>query len=95
VVRGLRVPLVGRISSDALALDVTDVPGFTVDDEVALLDPADVAAMTVHDLATLRGTIAWEVLDAFAPRLARVYTDAGRPVAVRYLDGATRFGDGW
>jgi alanine racemase len=95
VVRGLRVPLAGRVSSDALALDVTDVPGFTVDDEVALLDPVDPAAMTVHDLAALRGTIAWEVLDAFTPRVPRVYTDGGRPVGVRHLDGVTRFVDGW
>ena len=95
VVRDRRVPVVGRISSDALALDVTDVPGFTADDQVALLDPGDATAMTVHDLAVLRGSIAWEVLDAFTPRLARVYTDGGRPVGVRYLDGVTRFTEGW
>ena len=95
VVRGRRVPVVGRISSDALALDVTDVPGFTADDQVALLDPGDATAMTVHDLAELRSSIAWEVLDAFTPRLARVYTDGGRPVGVRYLDGETRFVAGW
>ncbi len=95
VVRGRRVPVVGRISSDALALDVTDVPGFTADDQVALLDPGDATAMTVHDLATLRDSIAWEVLDAFTPRLARVYTDGGRPVGVRYPDGETRFVAGW
>jgi alanine racemase len=95
VVRGLRAPLVGRVSSDALALDVTGVPGCTVDDAVALLDPLDAAAMTVHDLAMLRGSIAWEVLDAFTPRLPRVYTDGARAVGVRYLDGATRFADGW
>jgi alanine racemase len=95
VVRGRRVPVVGRISSDALALDVTDVPEFTADDQVALLDPGDATAMTVHELAMLRGTIVWEVLDALTPRLARVYTDDGRPVGVRYLDGETRFAAGW
>ena len=95
VVRGVRAPVVGRISSDALALDATEVPGFTADDEVVLVDPAEPLAMTVHDLAALRDSIAWEVLDAFTPRLARVYTDGGRPVGVRYLDGETRFAGGW
>ena len=95
VVGGRRVTVIGRVSSDALAVDVTDVPGFSAADEVALLDPGDPAAMTVHDLAILRGSIAWEVLDAFTPRLARVYTEDRRPVGVRYLDGETRFVTGW
>lgn len=97
VVRGRRVPVIGRISSDALAVDVTDVPGFGPDDEVVLLaegpgtsgDPA----MHVHDLALRWGTISWEVLDAFSPRLSRVYTSGGRPVGARYLDGRTVFID--
>lgn len=92
VARGRRAPVVGRVSSDAIALDVTDVPGFGPDDEIVLLGDSD-AAMTVHDLATLRGSIAWEVLDAFTPRLSRVYTEGGRPVGVRYLDGRTRWAE--
>jgi alanine racemase len=95
VVRGRRVPVIGRISSDALAVDVTDVPGFGPADEVILLAEEPHAtgdpAMHVHDLALRWGTISWEVLDAFALRLARVYTSNGRPVGVRYLDGVTRW----
>ncbi len=89
--RGRRVPVVGRISSDALSVDVTDVPGFGSGDVVTLLAPAEPGAMTVHDLAALRSSISWEVLDGLAPRLSRVYLDGGRPVGVRYLDGVTRF----
>ena len=48
--------------------------------------------MTVHDLAALRGSIAWEVLDAFTSRLSRIYTDGGSPVGVRYLDGRLQRG---
>lgn len=89
IVRGHRTPLVGRVSSDALALDVTDVPGFGPADEVVLL--GDPPAMTVHDLASRRGSIAWEVIDAFSPRLTRVYVRGDRPVGIRALDGMTRF----
>jgi alanine racemase len=87
-VRAAVAPLVGRVGSDAVALDVTDVPGFSTADEVTLVAPDVVGASTVEDLARRRGSIAWEVLDAFTPRLARVYMEAGEPVAVRYLDGA-------
>ncbi len=109
--RGMPIPVIGRVSSDALALDVTDVAGFGPEDEVTMIGvqaaadgadtagPADPAApaganaapMTVHDLATLRGSIAWEVLDSFSPRLSRVYLERGQVVGVRHLDGVTRF----
>jgi alanine racemase len=91
IARGRRVPLVGRVSSDALALDVTDVPGFGPADEVVLLGEAP--AMGVHDLAGLRGSIAWEVLDALAPRISRVYLEGGRPIGVRTLHGRTRWAE--
>lgn len=87
-VRGTAVPLVGRVGSDAVALDVTDVtPAFGFEDEVVLVAPDGSGGSTVEDLASRRGSISWEVLDDFTTRLARVYTDGGRPVAVRYLDG--------
>jgi alanine racemase len=94
VVRGQRVPLIGRVSSDALALDVTGIPAFGPADEIVLLGDVP-PAMTVHDLAALRGSIAWEVLDAFTPRISRVYVDDGRIVGTRYLDGVTRFTGTW
>lgn len=87
VARGQRVPIVGRVSSDAVAVDVTDVPGCGTRDEVVLLGGE--GAMTVHDLAERRGSISWEVMDAFVPRLPRVYTDGGVPVGIRYLGGRT------
>lgn len=87
MVRGVTAPLVGRVGSDAIALDVTDVPGFGWDDEVILVAPGGSGASTVEELATRRGSISWEVLDDFTPRLARVYLEGGRPAAVRYLDG--------
>jgi alanine racemase len=84
-VRGIHVSLVGRVGSDAVAVDVTDVPGFDGADEVVLLAPD--GPTTVADLARMRDSIAWEVIDGLGPRLARVYLEAGRPMAVRFLDG--------
>jgi alanine racemase len=89
IARGRRVPVIGRVSSDAIALDVTDVPGFGMDDEIVLLGD-DGAAMSVLDLAALRRSIPWEVLDGFGARLSRVYLRGGRAVGARYADGRTR-----
>jgi alanine racemase len=73
LVRGSRVPLVGVISMDALAVDVTDVPGIDAADTFVLLGRQDGQAITAGDLARARNTIAWEVLSSMAARLDRVY----------------------
>jgi len=88
VVRGHRAPLIGRVSSDAIALDVTDVPAFTAADQVLLLG-AEAGAMTVDDLADRRGSIAWEVLDTLGARLPRVSMSAGMPIGMRTIDART------
>lgn len=87
-VRGVSVPLVGRVNSDAIAIDVTDVPGFDATDEVTLISP-DGAGSTVEQLADLRDSIIWEVLDDLMPRVARVYLQDGTPFALRQMDGRT------
>jgi alanine racemase len=87
-VRDVPVPLVGRVNSDAIAIDVTEVPGFDASDEVTLISP-DGAASTVEQLADMRGSIAWEVLDDLMPRVARVYFQDGSVFALRQMDGRT------
>lgn len=86
LVRGRSVPVVGRISSDSLVVDVTDVPGVAPGDEFVLLGDQGDATLSVAAVAAARGTIAWEVLQTLAPRLPRVYRLAGEVVAVRRLD---------
>jgi alanine racemase len=72
LVRGHRVPLVGRVSMDSVCADVTDVPDVTLDDEVVLLGSQGRERITAADLAALRGSIPNEVFCDFGPRLARV-----------------------
>jgi alanine racemase len=80
LVRGAPVPLVGAISMDAVAVDVTDVPGVSQADEFVLLGRQGAAVITAGDLARSRNTIAWEVLSSMAARLDRVYyREAGSP----------------
>jgi alanine racemase len=73
IVRGRRMPLVGAISMDALAVDVTPMPDVGLGDDFVLLGRQGDEIIDVGELARARNTIAWEVLSSMAPRLARVY----------------------
>lgn len=81
LVHGRRVPIVGRIASDALAVDVTDVPGVGLDDEFVLLGRQGTDEITARELAKRRGSIEWEVLYTCSTRLPRIYRNQGALVA--------------
>lgn len=85
LVRGRRVPLVGVVMMDCVVVDVSDVPGVTIDDEFVLLGQQDDERITVDELARRRNTISWEVLTSMAQRLPRVYHAAAVLVAARTL----------
>ncbi len=87
LVRGIRVPLVGNVSMDAVMVDVTDVPGppVTVADEFVLLGRSGDDRITVADLAHVRNTNSWEVVTGMARRVPRVYHAAAGPVGLRAL----------
>ncbi len=87
LVRGVRVPLVGRVAMDAVMADVTDVPGgpVTERDEFVLLGAQGDERITAYELAAVGGTISYEVVTGMSRRLARVYHAAGSPVEVRTL----------
>jgi alanine racemase len=87
LVRGQRAGIVGRVAMDMLMLDVTDVPGATVDDEVTLIGEQGGGSIWADEVAELSGTISYEVLAALSARVARIYTRGGRVVAVEDLAG--------
>ncbi len=72
LVRGQRAPLVGRVSMDQIVLDVTEIPGVDVGDEVVLLGAQGSETITAFDHADAAGTIPWEVFTRIAARVPRV-----------------------
>ncbi|RMF96504.1 MAG: alanine racemase [Gammaproteobacteria bacterium] len=70
---GRRLPLVGRVSMDALVVDVSSLPadGLRPGDWLTLLG----GGLGIDELAALAGTIAYELLTGLGPRLARRYVD--------------------
>ncbi len=70
VVRGRRAPLAGRVSMDAIAVDVTDVPGVRPGDEVTVIGDG----ISADEVAEWSGTISHEVLTSLGNRVTRRYT---------------------
>ncbi len=73
IVRGVRVPVVGRVCMDMCMIDVTDVPGISEGDPVALIGSQANERITADDIAKKTGTIAYEVLCGISSRVPRVY----------------------
>lgn len=69
VVRGVECPTIGNICMDLCMVDVTDVAGVTIGDEVEIFG----RQMPIERLASTLDTIPYEVLASVAPRVKRVY----------------------
>jgi alanine racemase len=72
LVRGVRAPLVGRVSMDQSVLDVTEIPGVQAGDEVVLIGTQGSETITAFDHAAATETIPWEVFTRIGPRVPRV-----------------------
>ncbi|HEY0372422.1 MAG TPA: alanine racemase [Thermoanaerobaculia bacterium] len=70
LVRGKRVPVVGRVSMDLTTIDVTDVDA-EVGDEVVLLG----GEITAEELAAKLDTISYEVFCNVSKRVPRLYRE--------------------
>lgn len=75
LLRGRRVPQVGRICMDMCMLDVTDVDGAAVGDVVTVFGRDGDEFIPVEEHAERLGTISYELVCAISPRVPRVYTD--------------------
>ncbi len=76
IVRGMYAPVVGRVSMDLTLIDVTDVSGVEVDDQVTLLGwnrQHPKLQITAEDLARIAGTLSYEVTCGVAERVPKVY----------------------
>jgi alanine racemase len=98
LVRGALAPLVGAISMDYTMVDVGHVPDVSVGEPVTLIGSAGGHHLRVRELASLVGTIPYEIPCGLGRRVARVYrrgggaatgAEAGRPSTATASDGWT------
>jgi alanine racemase len=72
LVRGVRAPVVGRVTMDMCVVDVTHVPGAAVGDEVVLLGGQGKERVDAEELAALMDTLHYEVLCGVGARVPRL-----------------------
>jgi len=68
-------PIAGNVSMDLTMIDVTDIPGAAIGDEVLLIGRSQHCSVGADDQANLAGTIVYEILCGLSPRVPRVYVE--------------------
>jgi len=73
LIKGMKVPIIGRVCMDAFMVDVTDVPKAEIGDEVVLLGKQGKEEITVDEVASWAQTFSYEVISRMGRRLPLVY----------------------
>ncbi|MCK5682092.1 alanine racemase [bacterium] len=73
LLRGVRVPIIGRVCMDWIMIDVSDVGDVAVGDEVVILGTQGEESISVDELAETLGTISYEIFCSWSVRVRREY----------------------
>lgn len=71
LIRGRRVPVIGRVCMDQLLVDVSEVPEAETGDEAVFIGRSGGEEIKAEELAEEAGTIANEILSRIGPRVRR------------------------
>lgn len=86
LIRGCKAPILGRVCMDQIMVDVTDIPGVTVDDTVTLLGQDGNLTITAEEMGCAAGSFNYEIICAITRRVPKVYLQDHKIVStVNYL----------
>ena len=86
LIRGKRAPILGRVCMDQLMVDVTDIPGVTLNDRVTLVGKNGNEEITMEQISAVADSFNYEFVCGISRRVPRVYSRAGKTVhSVHYL----------
>jgi alanine racemase len=71
LVRGRRAPIIGRICMNLCMIDLTDIPGVRLEEDVVLLGHSGGEQISAETMAEWAGTINYEVVARISPLLPR------------------------
>lgn len=80
LIRGKRVPVVGRVCMDQIMVDVTDLEDTQVGDYVVILGKSGAETITAEELGAMSYSFNYEVVCNFMPRVKRLYYLNGEPI---------------
>ena len=72
LIKGKRAPLRGRVAMNFIVVDVTDIPGVRLEDEAVLIGRQGPEKITAEYIASLCGTINYEIVTRINPLLPRL-----------------------
>ena len=86
LIRGKKAPILGRICMDQMMVDVTDIPGVSLDDRVTLVGTDGEETITMEAIAAAADSFNYEFVCGISRRVPRIYCRSGREVrSVHYL----------
>lgn len=83
IIKGKFAPVIGKICMDQCMIDITDVSGVKVGDEVILIGEDENNKFNADIVGELIGTISYEVVCMIGKRVPRVYIKKGEVVKIR------------
>jgi len=83
LVKGKYAAVVGRICMDQTMLDVTDIEGVEVGDDVTIFGNQDGEKITAEEIAKKLNTIPYEVYCGISRRVPRIYIYKGEVIEVK------------
>lgn len=83
IINGKFATVVGNICMDQCMIDITDIGDVKVGDEVILLGSDGNIKFDAEDIASILGTISYEVICMISKRVPRVYTKNGEIIKIR------------
>ena len=86
LIHGKRAPILGRICMDQLMVDVTDIPGVSLNDKVVLVGRDGDEVITMEAIAAAADSFNYEFVCGISRRVPRLYRKDGHTVhSVHYL----------
>ena len=86
LIRGQKAPILGRICMDQMMVDVSHIPGVSVNDKVVLVGRYGDEVITMEQIAAAADSFNYEMVSGISRRVPRIYTSGGKTVhAVHYL----------
>jgi alanine racemase len=73
LVRGVRVPIIGKVCMDLTMIDVGHVAGVQLEDEVVILGSQGNETISADEIAKQVGTINYEIVSSLTSRVPKVY----------------------
>ncbi len=78
LIKGRRAPVRGRVCMNLMMVDITDIPGVRLEDEVILLghEPETGEKITADQMALWAGTVNYEIIGRLGSHIKKIFVDS-------------------